>query len=418
MCLFEGEDTLPELAERVAAGQSWHDLPGLFLRNAQGKFATVPRRGRQDLDELPWPDRDDIDYPRKPLPAAAILGGRGCTMKCSFCSIVRFYTGNGTPGRRRRNPQLVVDEIEFLHRQRGVRILLWQDDDFLCGGKRGVAWAHSLAHECVARGLHTHLRWKISCRSDEVTETSLAPLVEAGLSHVYLGVEAGNPADLAHLNKNLTPEDHLSAAATLSNLGLSFDYGFMLLQPWSTLESALANVNFLRKFLAGGLSPVVFCRTLPYAGTVMAERLAVEGRLFQKDGAPDYRFLDPRLDVFYDWLLGVFLEHNFMRSGTANWLRSLLFIAALDLPDYPRDGILLKRLQILTEVSNQVVLDTLKSVLEYISGKEMVSPDDPVLVGLAVHAAAEDQRLRKDILTLLSSGPNGALRAYFRYRGI
>lgn len=416
--LFEGEDTLPELAGRVAAGQSWHDLPGLFVHTPQGDFVTAARRGRHDLDELPWPDRNDIDYLRQPLPTAAILGGRGCTMKCNFCSIVRFYTGNGTPGRRRRNPQLVVDEIEFLHRQRGVRILLWQDDDFLCGGTRGIAWAHSLAHECITRGLHTHLRWKISCRSDEVTEASLAPLVEAGLSHVYLGVEAGNPVDLVHLNKNLNPEDHLVAAATLSKLGLSFDYGFMLLQPWSTLESAITNVDFLRKFLAGGLSPVVFCRTLPYAGTVMAERLAAEGRLLQKDGAPDYRFLDLRLDVFYDWLLGVFVEHNFNSSGTAKWLRSLLFIASLDLPDYPRDGILLERLQILTEVSNQVVLDTLASVLEYISRKEIVSPDDPVLVGLAVHAAAEDQRLRKDILTMLSARPNGALRAYFRHRGI
>ena len=40
------------------------------------------------------------------------------------------------------------------------------------------------------------MRFKISCRSDELRPELLEPLIEAGLCHVYLGVESGDPASL------------------------------------------------------------------------------------------------------------------------------------------------------------------------------------------------------------------------------
>lgn len=162
---------------------------------------------------------------------ASIIGGRGCPYKCSFCSIITFYEGNLTKGRWRRNPKKIVDEIEYLHKELGVRILLWQDDDFLASWSKGVEWAYAIGRECIARGLNHNLRWKISCRSDEVSFDTLQPLVEAGLTHVYLGVESGDPENLKNMNKLETAEDHLLAGEVLRKIGLSFDFGFMLLEP-------------------------------------------------------------------------------------------------------------------------------------------------------------------------------------------
>ncbi len=86
------------------------------------------------------------------LATASMIGARGCPWRCSFCSIITFYEGNGTKGRRRRDPVCIVDELEYLHRERGVKIILWQDDDFLAGGKAAIRWAHSIADECIRRG--------------------------------------------------------------------------------------------------------------------------------------------------------------------------------------------------------------------------------------------------------------------------
>ena len=401
---FEGEDTLLELAERVADGDAWTDVRGIAYRSGESARLTPVRPGRHDLDQLPWPDRDDIRYEEQRLAVASLIGGRGCPWVCSFCSIITFYEGNGTKGRRRRNPERIVDEIEHLRRDRGVRIILWQDDDFLAGGRAGVAWAHAIANEAVRRGLDD-VRWKISCRSDEVTPAALEPLVRAGLTHVYLGVESGDEDDLGHLNKRLKPEVHVRAGRVLREQELSFDFGFMLMQPWSTTQTVRNNLRFLRAFAGDGATPVNFCRTLPYVGTPVRTRLLAEGRLDGRDVDADYRFLDPRLDVFYDWLLRTFAQRNSSASGTVNLLRLLLFESNLRLPDRPYDPRLRDRARQLTAVANRVALDTLEAALDYIEVEQSVSVDDPFLATLTAVHAAEDERLQRDVAALVDRLP-------------
>jgi anaerobic magnesium-protoporphyrin IX monomethyl ester cyclase len=402
---FEGEDTLVELAERVAAGGSWPEVLGIARRGPAGVVVNPLRPGRSDLDELPWPDRDDIRYEDQRLPVASMIGGRGCPWVCSFCSIITFYAGNGTKGRRRRDPLRVVDEIEYLHRARGVQVILWQDDDFLAGGRAGIRWAHAIAAECLRRGLGG-LRWKISCRSDEVSDETVEPLVAAGLTHVYLGVESGDPDDLANLNKRLQPDVHLRAGDVLRRLGLSFDFGFMLLEPWSTFATLRNNLTFLREFAGDGATPVSFCRTLPYAGTALKDRLQAEGRLDGRDVNADYRFLDPRLDAFYDWLLRTFGERNSSAAGTANLLRLLLFEAHLNGCGRSRDDGFLARARHLTAVANRIMLDTVETAVDVFESDDFSASDATALATLTALHMAEDARLQHDVAILVRVRPD------------
>jgi anaerobic magnesium-protoporphyrin IX monomethyl ester cyclase len=394
---FEGEDTLVELAAHIANGRSWHNTLGIAYRGELGVVLNAQRAGRKDLDELPWPDRDDVPYHLQRLPTASVLGGRGCPWKCSFCSIITFYEANGTKGRRRRDPVKIVDELEHLHKERGVQVILWQDDDFLAGGRLAVSWAHAIAAESVRRSLHHGLRWKISCRSDEVSEQALIPLKEAGLTHVYMGIESADKDNLIHLNKRLQPEVHVRAGELLRKLELSFDFGFMLLEPWSTPDTVLNNLRFLREFTGDGASSAGFCRTLPYAGTPIEELLIAEGRLTEHDFNADYRFLDPCLDRFYDWTLQTFAERNFSAQGTANLLRLLLFEAHLNLPQVPSDRFFRERVRALTAVSNKLLVDTTEAALHHIRRTPGDPEDDAFLSELAGFYRHQDEQLRRDI---------------------
>jgi anaerobic magnesium-protoporphyrin IX monomethyl ester cyclase len=402
---FEGEDTLVELTERILAGESWSDVLGIARREAAGIVLNATRPGRKDLDELPWPDRDDIPYQQQQLPVASMIGGRGCPWVCSFCSIITFYEGNGTRGRRRRDPARIVDEIEYLHRERGVQVILWQDDDFLAGGRAGIAWAHAIAAECIRRGL-SDVRWKISCRSDEISRESIGPLVDAGLTHVYMGVESGDADNLINLNKRLKPDVHLRAGEVLRHFGLSFDFGFMLLEPWSTFATVRNNLRFLHDFAGDGATPIGFCRTLPYAGTPLKDRLQAEGRLDRRDVNADYRFLDPRLDVFYDWLLRTFGERNSSAAGTANLLRLLLFEAHLHAAARPADATFRARAQQLTAVANRIVLDTIETAVDDLERQEESVSDSTTLATLTALHAAEDARLQSDVARLARGRPD------------
>lgn len=411
---FEGERTLVELTAALAAGEPWHAIQGIAWRDGDQTHVTPPRKEAADLDSLPWPERTNVSAGRHALPTASVLASRGCPYVCSFCSIITFYEGNGTRGRRRRNPLLVVDELEHLVRERGVRLILFQDDDFLAGGRDAREWALTIAREVKARRLHERMRFKFSCRSDEVREEVLAPLIEAGLSHVYLGVEAGDPDSLKTLNKRITPDVHLRAGEILRRLELSFDFGFMLLEPWSTLGTVRNNLRFLREFCDGGYTVAGFCRTLPYVGTPMEQQMRAEGRLVGPALEADYHFLDPRLDVLWDFSLVAFAGRNYGKDAIWDLLRGLLFEARLDFPDRPYDPDFLSAARTLTNASNTALIDVAEQALEYIEQAEAPRASDSGLMRLARFAREENERIRGVMLALRKSRPREVMGELFR----
>jgi anaerobic magnesium-protoporphyrin IX monomethyl ester cyclase len=72
-----------------------------------------------------------------------------------------------------------------------------------------------------------------------------------------------------------------------------------MLDPSSTFESIVDNVSFLRRIVGDGSAAAEFCRMVPYDGTPIKDRLAAEGRLRGDVCNPDYDFLDPRLERFF-----------------------------------------------------------------------------------------------------------------------
>jgi radical SAM superfamily enzyme YgiQ (UPF0313 family) len=124
---------------------------------------------------------------------ATILSNRGCRAQCTFCS-VRSFNGVGV---RLRDVSSVVDELELLENEYGVRHVMWLDDDLLKNESRAVA----LFNEMVRRGLK--LTWDatngviaMSC-SEEV----IAACAESGCIGMNIGMESGNPEILKQVRK-------------------------------------------------------------------------------------------------------------------------------------------------------------------------------------------------------------------------
>jgi radical SAM superfamily enzyme YgiQ (UPF0313 family) len=295
-----------------------------------------------------------------------------------------------------------------------VRLILFQDDDFLAGGRDAREWALTIAREVLSRGLPERLRFKFSCRSDEVREDVLGPLIDSGLTHVYLGVEAGDPEALKTLNKHITPEIHFRAGEVLRRLDLSFDFGFMLMEPWSTLSTVRNNLRFLREFCAGGYAVAGFCRTLPYVGTPMEARMREEGRLVGPALEADYRFLDARLDALWDFSLIAFAGRNYGKDATWDRLRGLLFEARLDYPDRPHDPDFRRAARTLTAASNTLLLDVAEEAIEHIETADARDASDPELLGLARFAREEDERIRGMLNALWNARPRAVAAELFR----
>jgi anaerobic magnesium-protoporphyrin IX monomethyl ester cyclase len=296
---YEGEETLIELVDRLRAGQDWRGISGIaYLRDGE-VVATQARPLVQDLDALPFPYRPYGPEHIGGFPTLPLLASRGCIRRCSFCSIHTFY--RTAPGKvvRVRKPEKVIEEMLQLYREHGVRVFLFQDDDFPLWGKKGRRWADELMARMHDSGLADNTIWKISCRAEYVEPELFAAMREAGLFLVYMGIESGVETGLEILFKQMTVQQNLDAVATLKRLGLVLSYGFMLFDPSSTFESIRENIGFLRTIVGDGAAPAVFSRMLPYGGTPIRDQLAKEGRLRGDLTHPDYDFLDPRINEYH-----------------------------------------------------------------------------------------------------------------------
>ncbi len=302
---FEGEATLVDLADAVSTGDDWRDIPGIAYVRDQAVIATPARPLVEDLDQLPYPERNyqaDSVLGRSIMP---ILASRGCARTCSFCSIHTFY--RAAPGKivRTRKPAEVVREMRLLHEERGITIFLFQDDDFPLFGPVWQRWANAFVDELHRNDLPGKVIWKMNCRADVVEPELFVKMRDAGLYLVYMGLESGSEKGLETLHKQITVEQNVRAVNVLKSIDLMWEYGFMLLDPSSTFDTVRENLAFLRTIVGDGCLPVTFCRMLPYDGTPIKEELVRTGRLRGDVNNPDYDFLDPRLAEFYEGLTTV-----------------------------------------------------------------------------------------------------------------
>jgi len=299
---FEGEQTLLELVDVIAAGEDWRAIRGIAWRDGGQVVATPLRPLIEDLDRLPYPERNAAPKAVLGRKVAAMLASRGCARTCSFCSIHVFY--RTAPGKvvRTRRPAEVAREMRVLHEERGITIFLFQDDDFPLFGPVWRRWAGEFLVELHRNNLPGRVIWKINCRADVVDSELFTRMREAGLYLVYMGLESGSEEGLNTLHKQISVEQNVRAVELLKSLDILFQYGFMMFDPSTTFESVLDNVRFLRRIVGDGSAGATFCRMIPYDGTPIKDQLLAEGRFRGDVTNPDYDFLDARVERYYEAL--------------------------------------------------------------------------------------------------------------------
>jgi radical SAM superfamily enzyme YgiQ (UPF0313 family) len=296
---FEGEITAEELLQNVDLPQNWPAIQGLVFRRGSEIVINPARPLVDDLDSLPWPARGDTLQAVRGIPMAPMLASRGCLFNCSFCSIRQFYGEAPGPHRRIRSPEDVVAEMRSLYDSRGVRLFLFQDDDFAAKTEPQRAWVERFLLALDAEGLTGKVGWKISCRVDDIEAEIMARCRDRGLLAAYLGVESGNGEGLATLNKHATVEQNLQAMRTLRRIGVEFDMGFMLLDPGTTFASIRENVAFLRKVAELGGPPISFVARLQFPGPSLGLLRAVDhASVHQSEFLPGRAYRDSSHGLF------------------------------------------------------------------------------------------------------------------------
>ncbi len=300
----EGERILCEMAKSPSAIDK---VPNLVWREGDAIRRSDHVLPEQDLDTLPWPTRRRPFDAYLGLPIVNMIGSRGCTHACAFCSIAAWHDMNGGAAYRTRSADDIAAEMAALYKE-GVRLFNFHDDNFL-GRDRGENLARARAlDEAWARAGIGKIGFQIKARPDSVDEELFTELRAMGLFRVFLGIEAGTELSLKRLGRGQKLRDNVRALEILNGLDVHTAFNLLLLNPDSTLEDFAGNVAFLRSHLD---NPMNFCRTEIYEGTPLAKKLRIQNRLRGDYWGLDYTIADPAAERAFDMMRAAFWDRNF-----------------------------------------------------------------------------------------------------------
>lgn len=292
----EGEIPVVALCDALDRGEPWTGVAGLSHRSEDGQVVANPMPTlTHDLDELPFPARDNLRLCLDSGFAVSIETSRGCKGVCSFCATRMMYQPSTGRVWRPRSVGHVLAEVETLVRDHGVRRIAFEDEDFLgFGSERGFQRATELAEEILRRGLD--FEFAMLTRVDNVDRDLFALLQRAGLRFVFIGAESGSQRALNSYRKETTVEDNIRAVRILRDLGIEHEILWIMYDPDTTMADVEANVAFLDHVDA--LNVNLLNRMRVYHGTPMHARMSRQRRLTGDFLEYDYDFRDRRVTAF------------------------------------------------------------------------------------------------------------------------
>jgi anaerobic magnesium-protoporphyrin IX monomethyl ester cyclase len=191
----EGEETIINLVEAMEHGSPLQTVKGIAIRLNGTAIKTPPAPTIKDLDayRIGWELIGNYNYTywgkRK---AVVIQFSRGCPHSCSYCGQSLFW---GTW--RHRDPQLLADEIEMLHKKYGVEVINFADENPAANQKEWIKFLEALVQKKLKVILVGSIRADTIVRDAEY----LHLYKKAGFERFLLGIENYDEAVLKKIRK-------------------------------------------------------------------------------------------------------------------------------------------------------------------------------------------------------------------------
>ena len=276
----QGEQTFLELLEAIDGRRDPKTIAGLAFRQADGSHWIGPERIWKGPGELPAPPYHKIDVEQYLHPT--VLGRRsgvyqasiGCPFGCNFCGVISVF------GRREKvqSAERTVEHLGFLARNHGMDSVHFYDNNFFLNDAQ--------AREVADRMRPLGLRWWCEARVDALNRFSDATwraLREAGLFMVFCGAESGSDEVLERMNKGITTDQILAAAAKTREHGIIPEFSFVFgdpEEPELQLENTFA---FIRRLKAA--NPAM--ELITYFYTPTPQRKGTYGDIDARAGTPE-----------------------------------------------------------------------------------------------------------------------------------
>jgi anaerobic magnesium-protoporphyrin IX monomethyl ester cyclase len=258
----EGEITMLELVNAWQNKADIEKIQGIVFKKNGSVVCTEKRPFITELDSIPFPARDLIPqnlfkpnlHNARYRNCSSILTSRGCPFNCSFCAS-RIVSGKRY---RMHSAEYVLEEMEILKKDYGVRQLLITDDTFTINHER---------LEKICKGMiekRLNLKWFCFSQVTAVNKEVLNLMKKAGCYNIGFGVESSSPEILKQMGKPIKPERALEAVKLANKAGLKTQAFYIFGMPGETKEQMEDTIRFAEKV---GSTLAFFNMLVPFPGT-------------------------------------------------------------------------------------------------------------------------------------------------------
>jgi anaerobic magnesium-protoporphyrin IX monomethyl ester cyclase len=297
------EELLPALQAAPPAGASGFEslskIQGIAFLNCDGRVERTEARPQiAKIDALPWPARDAVDiesYLRTWRDAhgqssLSLITARGCPYHCRWCSHQVFGKTH-----RRRNPRMVVDEVEFLLETYQPDMLWIADDVFTIHH----GWLREYSAEMRRRDLH--IPFECISRADRLNPQAVRLLAELGCLRVWIGSESGSQRILDAMERGVSVDEVQSAVALCKANGIQTGMFLMWGYEGEDLGDIEATIEHVKRS-----DPDIFFTTVaypikgtPYYDSVSSRRALVQVKGWAETSDREIRIRGRHSRAFY-----------------------------------------------------------------------------------------------------------------------
>jgi len=238
----EGERVIAKIMNNPEIFDSYPEVVGRFFPNL------TPSLDFPDIDFLPFPDRDAIDFfsylkPRTfsylgKVNEGSIMTSRGCPFDCSFCASKKIHTNVV----RYRKVNGIIAELKLLYEQFEVKLINFMDDTFILNKQRVKEIC-----ERIKRDFDDNLKWFFLTRTDCIDQDLFYEMQDSGAVSVAYGFETGSNRLLRWvLNKGTTVQQSYEAIKVAKKAGLKIRGQLMVGIPTETDEDIEYTATFIK----------------------------------------------------------------------------------------------------------------------------------------------------------------------------
>ncbi|MFH0946594.1 MAG: radical SAM protein [Planctomycetota bacterium] len=241
LVLYEGEETLSDILDRVDAGRQPHDGLANVVRLADAEIAFESCPAAIDINSQPPPEYELLPLDRYLSPELLLYVAptRGCYWeKCAFCHY--GLTDKGTAPYRRLEVNRFVDDLAGLQARHNARFF------YFSGDLIDPAYLFKLAQRIIERGIDirftSDLRIERSFNAERCRRLKAAGMVAAAF-----GTESDSPRLLKLMDKGTDPAVNRQVFGSFSSAGIAVQAMTFLDFPTETTAEAHATLDLLEE---------------------------------------------------------------------------------------------------------------------------------------------------------------------------